>query len=451
MHTAAFAVSLAVQALAVLLFAMGIVTFATLVKGGFVLRRMALAGRHDHAPAILKSPLVPAVSTIALPPDASAESLRGTRRLLDLHFGRNEVVIVLDGPSEADLETWTREFRLCASTRSIGATLETAAIRGVYESRDPIRVVVIDKARGGPADAWNAGVNAAASPVIALLDRDGEFQAEVLLRLMQPMLEADAETIAVCGGVPAPPAPGFAARFGALESLRTWLTLGAAFAGRNLTMPFPGCAMLVRRSAVEEAGGFTGGVLELVLRLHAMALAAGKPYRIAFLPTPVSHVRTPATFGDLRRQMKREQREMGSAFRKRVALAGPFGWRALRGLYWERSLRPKLEIAASVLAAAGLAMGWVDVSAAVLVLLSTVAMGMVISMAAVAMREVAEPASADERRMAALFLAAIPENLGYRHLRNLWLIAGFRKAAESREQSAGRKSHELPPARCGTS
>ena len=49
----------------------------------------------------------------------------------------------------------------------------------------------------------------------------------VLLRLIQPMLESVEETIAVCGGVPAPPAPGLAARFGALESLRSWLTLGA--------------------------------------------------------------------------------------------------------------------------------------------------------------------------------------------------------------------------------
>jgi len=391
------------------------------------------------------------VSTIAVPPDASAESLQATRRLLDLHFGRNEVVIVLDGPSEAALETWSRELRLCASTRSIGGKLETAAIRGVYESRDPIRVVVIDKARGGRVDAWNAGVNAATSQVIGLLDPDSEFQPEVLLRLIQPMLESVEETIAVCGGVPAPPAPGLAARFGALESLRTWLTLGAAFAGRNLTLPFPGCALLVRRDAIMQAGGFTGGELELLLRLHALALATRKPYRIAFLPTPVSHSRTPGTYGELRSQVKREQMEVGRAFRNRVAIAGPFGWRVLRGPYWERSLRPKLETTAYVLAAAGLAVGWVDISTAVLVLLSTVAMGMVVSTAAVVLREVAEPARADERRMAALFLAAIPENLGYRQIRNLWLIAGFRKPADSQEQSRGRMAQQPPPAASGTS
>jgi hypothetical protein len=260
------------------------------------------------------------------------------------------------------------------------------------------------------------------------------------------MLESVEETIAVCGGVPAPPGPGLPARFGALESLRTWLTLGAASAGRNMTLPFPGCALLVRRSAIVQAGGFTGGALELFLRLHALAQAAGKPYRIAFLPTPVSHSRTPGTYQDLRRQAQQEQREIGCAFRNRVAIAGPFGWPALRGLYWERSLRPKLETAAYVLALAGLVAGWVDIATAFLVLLSTVAMGIVLSMAAVVLREVAEPASADERRMAALFLAAIPENLGYRQMRNLWLIAGFRKPAASAEQSGGRTAPQPPRA-----
>jgi hypothetical protein len=432
MGQAAFAVSLTVQAIAVLLFAMGVAGFVTLVRGCFVLRRIARAGRQDYSPVILKSPMVPPVSTIAVPPDDSAESLRFVRRLLDLHFGRNEVVIVLDGPSEAEMETWSRELRLCPSTRSIGQKLNTAPVRHVYESRDPVRVVVIDKERGGPVDAWNAAINAATSPVIGLLDPASEFTPDVLLRLIQPMLDAADETIVVSGGVSFPPAPGLAAQFGALESLRAWLTRGAAFAGRNLTLPFPGCALLVRRDSILQAGGFTGGWLELLVRLHALSLAGAKPYRMAFLPEPVSHGRTPATLAGLRLETEREQREIGGAFRHRIAIAGPFGWQLLRGLYLERSVRPKLEMAAYVLTVAGLLVGWVNIATALLVLLSSVGMGMVLSMAAVVLREIAEP-TPDERRTAALFFAAIPENLGFRQLRNLWLIAGFRKSAGEKQ------------------
>ena len=420
------AVSIGVQAVALLLFALGIGAFLSLVRGAIVLRRIALAGRQNYTPVLLKSPMVPPVSTIAVPPDASAGSIQFTRRLLELHFGKNEVVIVLDGPSEAEMEIWREEFHLCPSARVIGGKLQTEPVRAVYESMDPIRVVVIDKEKGGAVDAWNAAVNACTSPVIGLLDPANDFHPEVLLRLIQPMLEAADETIAVCGGVPVPPGSGLIAQFAALESLRAWMTRGAALSDANKTLPFPGSAVLVRRNAVVQAGGFTGGPLELLLRLHGLALAAGKPYRIVFHPEPISHSRTPGTQSELHRQVQNDQRGIARAFFRRASIAGPFGSALLRGLFCSRAVRPWLEMAGYLLAIAGLAMGWVDIRVVLLLLLSTVGMGIVLSMAAVVLREFAEPNSADERRMAALFFAAIPENLGYRQLRNLWLIAGFR-------------------------
>jgi cellulose synthase/poly-beta-1,6-N-acetylglucosamine synthase-like glycosyltransferase len=439
-------VSIAVQAISVLLMAMGIAAFVSLVKGCFVLRRIALAGRQNYTAMLLKSPMVPPVSTIAVPPDASAESVSFARRLLELHFGRNEVVIVLDGPSESELAVWNTEFRLCPSARVLGKKLPTAPVRGVYESKDPIRVVVIDKERGGRADAWNAAVNACTSPVIGILDPAADFQPDILLRLIQPMLEAADETVAICGGVSAPPGKGLSARFGALESLRAWMTRGAAFADGNRTLPFPGSAVLVRRSSVVQAGGFTGGPLELFLRLHGLARAAGKPYRILFVPEPVSHSRTPANRADLRRLVARDQREIARAFFRRVSIAGPFGWQALRGLFYARALRPWLETVAYILAIAGLVLGRVDTYTVLLLLLSTVGLGIVLSMAAVVLREFAEPNVPDERRMAAMFFAAIPENLGYRQLRNLWLMAGFHPSATLEKQKRGTAKQDRPPA-----
>jgi hypothetical protein len=424
------ALSVAIQAIAAFLFALGIAAFVSLVKGCFVLRRIARAGRQNYSAVILKSPMVPPVSTIAVPPDASPESVRFARRLLELHFGRNEVVIVLDGPSESELAVWSNEFRLCPSARAVSSKLPTAPVRGVYESRDPIRVVVIDKERGGPVDAWNTAVNACSSPVIGLLDPATEFHPEILLRLIQPMLEAADETIAVCGGVSAPPGSGLPAQFGALESLREWMTRGAALAGSNRTLPFPGSAVLVRRSSVVQAGGFTAGPLELFVRLHGLALAAGKPYRILFVPEPVSRSRTPATRAELHQMVERDQREIAGAFFRRVVLAGPFGWQVLRGLFYRRVVRPWVETVAYVLAIVGLAVGLVSIWTVLLLLLATVGLGIVLSMATVVLREFAEPNIPDERRMAALFFAAIPENLGYRQMRNLWLMAAFRPSGK---------------------
>jgi hypothetical protein len=141
---------------------------------------------------------------------------------------------------------------------------------------------------------------------------------------------------------------------------------------------------------------------------------------------PISHSRTPGKRSELYRQVALDQREITCAFFRRVSIAGPFGWRVLGSLFYARVLRPWLEIAGYILAIAGLVMGWVDIRVVLLLLLATVGMGIVLSMAAVVLREFAEPNSPGDRRVAALFFAAIPENLGYRQLQNLWLIAGFR-------------------------
>jgi cellulose synthase/poly-beta-1,6-N-acetylglucosamine synthase-like glycosyltransferase len=450
MESVGAAVFWTVQALAVLLFLLGVGAFRVLVQGCFALRRRARAGSPDYSDVLLKSALAPAVTTIAVPPDASPESFQFARRLLDLEFGRNEVVIVLDGPSEVEMETWRSEFNLYQSARPVERKLPTAPVRGVYESRDPIRVVVVDKEPGGAADAWNAGVNVATSPVIGLLDPQSEFERRVLLRMIQPMLEAFEETVAVCGGESIPAAADLTSRWAALESLRAWMTRGAAFASRNLVLPIPGSVVLARRDAIVKSGGFTGGALELIMRLHGFALASQKPYRIAFLPAPVCYGRTPRGMAELRQMVRRDQRELARAFRNRKSLAGPFGWRMLQDLYFDRSVRPKLETAAYVLAAAGLVMGWVDWKLAGFVLLSTAAIGMVQSLGAVVLRELAQPARPDPAQIASLFLAAIPENLGYRQLRNLWLIEDSFASAGAVKLNRGRIVESHPPAASAT-
>jgi hypothetical protein len=463
-----------VQVLGVLLFLLGLGAFRVLVQGCFALRRRARAGSPDYTEVLLKSALAPAVTTIAVPPNGLPESRKFARRLLDLHFGRNEVVIVLDGPSEAEMEIWRSEFKLYQSARPVERKLRTAAVRGVYESRDPIRIVVVDKEPGGAADAWNTGVNVATSPVIGLLDPESEFLPTVLLRMIQPMLEAFEETVAVCGGGSIPAAEDLTSRWGALESLRAWMTRGAAFSSRNLVLPIPGSAVLARRDAIIASGGFTGGALELIVRLHGFALASRKPYRIAFLPAPVSHCRVPRGMKELRQMVRRDQRELACVFRgvegssilrfrrkrdqkqlalawrHRKSLAGPFGWRIVRDLYLDRSVRPKLETAAYVLTVAGLVMGWVDWNLAGFVLLSTAAMGMVQSLGAVVLREVAQAAGSKPAQTASLFLAAIPENLGYRQLRNLWLIADSFGTMVTEEQNRERMVESPPPVASAT-
>ena len=190
------------------------------------------------------------------------------------------------------LDTGTRplgeEFHLYPQERVVPEGLPAAAIRGCYLSRDPIRLLVVDKQAGGAADALNAGVNAAQYPVIGLVDPEADFIPELLLRLIRPMLGDWEGTIAVCGVAPPPPARGLAGCIGAIESLRLWLARCAAFSAWNRLLPVPGACMLVKREAVRSVGGFRAGALELFLDLHAAARATASPARVAFLASPVS-------------------------------------------------------------------------------------------------------------------------------------------------------------------
>jgi cellulose synthase/poly-beta-1,6-N-acetylglucosamine synthase-like glycosyltransferase len=395
--------------------------FKALLKGCFELRRSLRPVSQGFDSVLLKSPIVPGVSVVWAAPDASPESRALVRRLLDLHFGRHELVLVLDGPPVTDLDRWVMEFRLYPQERDVPEGLPTAAIRGCYLSRDPIRLLVVDKQPGGAADALNAGVNAAQYPVIGLVDPEADFIPELLLRLIRPMLGDWEGTVAVCGVAPPPPAPGLAGSIGAIESLRLWLARCAAFSAWNRLLPVPGACMLVKREAVRSIGGFRAGPLELFLDMHAAARATASPARIAFLPSAVSCRTAADTWGDLRRQVFRDQRQLAAALRR----TGAGGGREFFGLFCLRALRPLLETAAYILAAAGWIAGLVPPALAALVLVTAAGTGIAISMAAVVLRELAEPSGIAPGRLAAMFLDAIPENLGYRQIRNLWMIAGF--------------------------
>ena len=82
-----------------------------------------------------------------------------------------------------------------------------------------------------------------------------------------------------------------------------------------------------------------------------------------------------------------------------------------------------MEMAAYALAAAGWWLGWIDSALAGVALLTTVGIGIVNSMGAVVLWQLTGDPDTSPERLATLFLAAIPENLGYRQVRNLWLIA----------------------------
>jgi cellulose synthase/poly-beta-1,6-N-acetylglucosamine synthase-like glycosyltransferase len=421
-------ISILLQLASAILLASSAAAVWPLWKGCRVLRGLARVGTRDDVPILLKSPRVPAVSVLAVAHDASPESRAFARRLLDLHFGHHELVLVLEGVSAEDLALWTEEFHLVPSHRSTSGELPASQATAAYESTDPLSMLVLLKEPAGAADAWNAAVNAASSPVIALFDPRNEFAPESLLRLIRPMLDEPELVFVVVGAAPAPPAAGLPGSFADIEATRLWLGRCAALAPfRNMLAPVPGSTTLVRRDAIVLAGGFSAGTLELILHLQGRARRAVKPYRAAFVPEPVSYLPAPRTLAELRRRTLSDQRSLAGALRHRKSIMGgrfALGW-GLPAITFYRFWRPLLETVAYVVAIVGLPLGLVSPGLGLLVLLSTVGAGILVSMTAVILRELADFRGSDPARLTRLFWAAIPENLGYRQIRNLWLIRGF--------------------------
>ena len=415
-------ISAAVQLAAMALFVSGVVSFGLLLKGCFVLRRQARRNAADTVTLLLKSPQAPSLSVVAVASGFSPENCELVRRLIDLHYSNHEVVLVLDDPSAQDFERWVAEFHLAVTAW------------GTWKPPHPVRLCVVKTESAGTAAAYGAGVAAAGGSLIAFFDAAGEFGPEALLRLLPPMLQDPERTTAVCAVAPVLEAGSFMQRFSAIESMRVWLVRYAAFAGWNMLVPVPGSCMLIRRDAIQRAGGFPpskgrhpdcAAHMELILALHAKARAGGPPFRMALVTDPISHIPAPQSASQLRHILDRDQCALRAAILHRKSL-GAIGW-GLPALLWDRLGRPLLETALYVATAAGFAMGLLSLQVLWLVLLCTVATGMLVSMAAVVLRELAEFHGGEPGLLLSLFFAAIPESLGYRQLRNLWLIESFLK------------------------
>ena len=105
--------------------------------------------------------------------------------LLALDYPELEVVLINDGSADGTLETLKERFALRAANLLYLAEIPTALVRGVYiSSREP-RLLVVDKEAGGSkADALNAGLNAASSPYVCVVDADSILESDALLRIM---------------------------------------------------------------------------------------------------------------------------------------------------------------------------------------------------------------------------------------------------------------------------
>jgi cellulose synthase/poly-beta-1,6-N-acetylglucosamine synthase-like glycosyltransferase len=398
---------------------------------------------------ITESPLAPPITLLA-PAHNEEKSIRiAVRNLLGLDYPEVEIIVINDGSEDRTLAELQDEFKLRPVRVVYVPEVPSAAVRGLYRSDDDPRLLVIDKEAGGSkADAVNAGLNAATSPYVCVVDSDSVLERDALLRIMIPVL-ADPERVVGVGGIirilnGSEIQSGHLTRvrlprksievIQVIEYLRAFLIGREAWAQGNMMMVISGAFGLFRTDLVRAVGGYRakaiGEDFDLVTRLHRHLLEKKAEYRIKFVPDPVCWTEAPSDLKSLGRQRARWQKGLLDTLRPNIDMLfrrryGRIGWIALPYLWIFELFAPVIEIGGILTIVLAAALGVLSREFFIQFMIFGYAFATVISMGAVLQEEITYKRYNDWQDIARLVSYCFLEHFPYRQLHMVWRLQGL--------------------------
>jgi cellulose synthase/poly-beta-1,6-N-acetylglucosamine synthase-like glycosyltransferase len=332
--------------------------------------------------------------------------------------------------------------------------LNTQEIRGVYASKRYPELLVIDKANGGKADSLNAGINVARKEYFAGIDADSLLERDALLNLAGMFVYSEEQVVAAGGNilpvngctvskgalvdVRIPERP--IARFQTVEYMRAFMAGRVGWSALKALLIISGAfGVFHRRRVVDERGYLTrserylkdtvGEDMELVVRLTRGLREKRVPFSVVYGCNANCWTEIPESLKVLSRQRDRWQRGLLDivTFHFRLMFNPAYGRTGLVGfpyfLVYE-ILGPWLEAEGYLALGASLALGAIPLPLLLLVLTSTVLLGLLVSTAALAIAESRRETFrlSDKLR---LLLYALLENFGFRQLMSLLRVRAF--------------------------
>src|SRR5581483_3331927 len=174
-----------------------VLLLVTAIARNAIHQRRLASIRIDH---IKDSPFTPPITVLVPAHDEEATIVEAVESLLSLQYPELELVVINDGSGDRTLEELTNRFALRRANLLYIPEVRSASIRGIYVSGNEPRLVVLDKKSGGSkADAINAGLNAASSPYVCVVDADSILEPDALLRIMVSVLAEPKRVVAVGG------------------------------------------------------------------------------------------------------------------------------------------------------------------------------------------------------------------------------------------------------------
>jgi len=360
-----------------------------------------------------------------------------------------QIVIINDGSTDATLEVLTDSFRLRETSVLYVPQITSSAVKGLYTSANHERLLVIDKAAGGTkSDAANAGLNAATSPYVAVIDADSVLEKDALLRIGAAILSARVEVVATGGIVRVLngsevsdgqireirlPKRGIEV-LQVIEYLRAFLIGREAWATFNMLPIISGAFGVFRRERLMRIGGFRadaiGEDIDLVVRLHRSLLQDHKEYSLPFIPEPTCWTQVPQTFRALGKQRSRWQKGLldvlwknrDMLFRRRY---GRFGCVMLPYLWLFELAAPVIELTGFCTIALAATMGVLSKTFLLQFALYGYAFATLISIGGVVQEEITVRRYTRWTDVARLLLYCLAEHFPYRQINMWWRLRGM--------------------------
>jgi cellulose synthase/poly-beta-1,6-N-acetylglucosamine synthase-like glycosyltransferase len=396
-----------------------------------------------------ETPMAPPITIIAPAHNEEASVRVAVRNLLDLDYPELEVIVVNDGSADRTFKELQEEFGLRLVRAVYVPEVNSARVRGLYRSEADARLVVVDKEAGGSkADAVNAGLNAATSPYVCVVDSDSVLERDALLRIMVPILSDPQHVIAVGGIIRVLNGSEIAGgqlrrvrlprksieAIQVIEYLRAFLIGREAWAQGNMLLIISGAFGLFRTDLVRAVGGYRsraiGEDLDLVARLHRHLLEKGSDYEIRFVPDPMCWTEVPSDLKSLGRQRARWQKGLldvlwpnrDMLFRPRYGRIGCF---ALPYLWLFELFAPIVELAGIFTILLAALLGVLSREFFLQFLIFGYAFATVISIGSVLQEEITYKRYNDWKDVVRLVSFCFFEHFPYRQMHMVWRLQGL--------------------------
>jgi biofilm PGA synthesis N-glycosyltransferase PgaC len=275
---------------------------------------------------LASSPDAPSISVLAPAHNEGATIIDNVRSLLSLNYINLEVIVINDGSTDDSLEKLIEAYDLYELVYFVNAKIETQPVKAVYKSHNPVykKLIVVDKLKGGKADALNVGINISKNDYLVSIDVDCVLEQDALLKLSKPFLERTDKRVIATGGVlrivnscdieggrlvkinlP----EEFLPRVQTLEYIRAFLLSRMAWTRLNGLLLISGAFGAFDKEIVIKCGGYNnqtvGEDMEMVVRMRRYMEEKKEPYKVAFIPDPLCWTEAPATYKNLGRQRNR--------------------------------------------------------------------------------------------------------------------------------------------------